>query len=226
MDYNIFIFFLFVPFSIRFQVGESHVDVQRTAAANDQTDSACLKFVPNKYCIGLCCTLLILSTYLPLLLQMTSIDSIVSLVNLAKLNLKFIQNSNNNDKNTDNNDNIKNNLSKCNNCYNNHNNNTNNTKNNFIIRTNDKNSTSLNSSKNQSTSSRHQLSPNHSLIDANNLFSLMEMVSPIETMAVTVETSPTARDLANYNSMGCTPQMLDRIDYHDTNLIRDFDENR
>ncbi|XP_055326516.1 furin-like protease 1 [Sitodiplosis mosellana] len=33
------------------QSGESHIDVQRTAASNDQTDSACLKQLPNKYCI-------------------------------------------------------------------------------------------------------------------------------------------------------------------------------
>ncbi|XP_031635656.1 furin-like protease 1 isoform X1 [Contarinia nasturtii] len=34
------------------QGGENgHNDVQRTAASNDQTDSACLKSLPNKYCI-------------------------------------------------------------------------------------------------------------------------------------------------------------------------------
>lgn len=71
-----------------FQVGESHVDVQRTAASNDQTDTACLSFLPNKYCIGLC-TLLILSTYM---LQMASINSTVSLAITTTLNRNQINN--------------------------------------------------------------------------------------------------------------------------------------
>lgn len=81
------------------------MDVQRTAAANDQTDSACLKSLPNKYCIGLCCILLLLSTYLPLLHQMTSIDSIVSLVNLAKSQSIHNRNNNNDNKLSRNNNN-------------------------------------------------------------------------------------------------------------------------
>lgn len=61
-------------FSIEFiQVGESHVDVQRTASANDQTESACLKSSPNKHCIGLCLLLILTATYT---LQMASINSI------------------------------------------------------------------------------------------------------------------------------------------------------
>lgn len=95
------------------QVGESHVDVQRTASSNDQTDSACLKSLPNNYCIGLCCILLLLSTYLPLLHQMTSIESIVSLAKLAKFKSKFNRtylfrinndNYNNTNKNKNNNE--------------------------------------------------------------------------------------------------------------------------
>lgn len=55
------------------QVGESHVDVQRTAPANDQIESACLKATPNKHCIGLSLLLILTATYT---LQMASINSI------------------------------------------------------------------------------------------------------------------------------------------------------
>lgn len=44
------------------QIGESHVDVQRTAS-KDETGTACRNFAPNKQCIGLC-FLLILMSYL------------------------------------------------------------------------------------------------------------------------------------------------------------------
>lgn len=81
------------------QVGETHVDVQRTASSNDQTDSACLKSMPNKKCIGLCILLIVLTTYT---LQLASINSIVSLVNIAttKNNKNHMNNNNanNNDK--------------------------------------------------------------------------------------------------------------------------------
>lgn len=101
------------------------MDVQRTAAANDQTDSACLKFAPNKSCIGLCCILLLLSTYLPLLHQMTSIESIVSLVNLAKFQSKHNRKQNNNNSLSRNNNNNNNN-NKINYNQNNNNNNSSN----------------------------------------------------------------------------------------------------
>lgn len=98
----VFVFDFIFPKNRNIQSGESHNDVQRTAASNDQTDSACLKSLPNKYCIGLCCILLVLSTYLPLLHQMTSIESIVSLVNLAKfktkINRNYLSRMNNNNK--------------------------------------------------------------------------------------------------------------------------------
>lgn len=59
-----------------FQVGEGHNDVQRTAASEGQTGSACLNVAPNQKCIGLC-ILLILTTYV---LRTTICNMIVSLV--------------------------------------------------------------------------------------------------------------------------------------------------
>lgn len=61
----------------KFQIGENHNDVQRTAAAGDQTGSACLNVAPNQKCIGLC-ILLILSTYY--LLRINISNTIVALV--------------------------------------------------------------------------------------------------------------------------------------------------
>lgn len=45
-----------------FQIGESHVDVQRTAS-NDQTGTACLSFSADQKCIGMCLFMIFLLSY-------------------------------------------------------------------------------------------------------------------------------------------------------------------
>lgn len=75
-------------------MGETHVDVQRTASSNDQTDSACIKSMPNRKCIGLCILLIVLTTYT---LQLASSNSIVSLVNIATTRNNKNHTMNNND---------------------------------------------------------------------------------------------------------------------------------
>lgn len=92
---------LFWPISSFFvnqslQVGESHVDVQRTASSNDQTGSACLKSMPNNKCIGLCILLIVLTTYT---LQLASINN-NSIVSFVTNNIKIRETTQSNNQNT------------------------------------------------------------------------------------------------------------------------------